>query len=147
MAARLNNKLKYYVYTFYKQNECVYVGKGCNNRFDIQSKRFSEFEGSIFAFFYEEKYSLMYEKHLIHSLSPVFNIVNNKHKKSHYEYLLLPKSNRDDKLWIELLGTKEFSARMILAKPWSILKKYGVDIKSLLNLVGSYKGEFYGQYY
>ena len=79
MATRLranhqDDKWKYYVYQFYKNGLCVYVGKGSNKRFNVQSLRFKDCTGSIVAYFINEQESLIHENMLILNIASLWII-------------------------------------------------------------------------
>ena len=136
---------KYYVYQFFHQDKCIYVGKGCGKRFDVQRKRFAEFKGQITAYFIDENTALNHERALIYFLAPSFNVMLQPEKAEPWKYSLLPYKDSDLYAWVEMLGTREMAARILLAKPWSFLKDFGINISALIskvdnNFVGTYHG-------
>ena len=144
MAARLNKRhSQFYVYQFFDKDVCVYVGKGCGDRFKKQKKNFKEFKGEIIKYFDDEQQSLDYERMLIKKLSPSFNKKLNDRNCEPWKYRLVPEKDSDFSAWCLAVGSQQMAGRILLAKPWSILKRYGVDIQALLNKV-KYNGVYYG---
>lgn len=124
---------KYYVYQFTKHEKIVYVGKGCNKRFNVQSKRFNDCVGNIIAFFKTEQDALNYETALIKKYKPSYNKLQVPSTAAPWKYALLPEKDKDFYVWCEVLGTKQMSLRVLLSKSWSSLKEYGIDVKRLLS--------------
>lgn len=136
---------KYYVYQFFSNEICIYVGKGSNNRFKTQQKRFNQFHGKIIAYFKAEKDALAFERGLILSLAPSHNISCNPETPEPWKYSLVPINDCDFIAWCEMLGTRQMAARVLLAKPWSYLTKNNIKIKELVSKVDNYLGVYHGQ--
>ena len=124
---------KYYVYQFKKLDNIVYVGKGCKNRFDIQSKRFLNCQGEILAFFKTEKDALDFESFMIKKHKPPYNKSQMPKNAEPWKYSLLPEKHKDFYIWCEALGNKQMIIRVLLSKSWTALQSYGVDVKKLLS--------------
>lgn len=106
---------KWYVYQFFSgDGVCVYVGKGCGDRFKTQQKRFAEFIGFISASFREEAAALAHEKSLIITLAPQCNKALMPIKAEPWKYRNLP-DDKDFQLWCSIIGTRAMAARVLLA--------------------------------
>jgi hypothetical protein len=81
---------------------------------------------------------------LIKLLAPVFNKIHNEGVAEPWRYSLLPIDDKDLFLWMKHLGTRQVAARVLLAKPWSKLRKYNIDPIELLSKV-EYEGAYYGE--
>jgi len=124
---------KWYVYKFYLDDVCVYVGKGSGNRFKAQQRRFKTLRGEIVSCYKIEQDALDSENALIKELCPQFNKALMPVMPEPWKYSLLP----DDKsfyAWCIALGTRQMAARILLAKGRSI-EKYGVDYKAIEKIV------------
>ena len=125
---------KFYVYRFDMGNNCIYIGKGCDKRFELQKKRFKTYSGHIVAYFATEKDALIHEGALIKSLGPAFNKVMNRNPRP-WLCALLPESDRDLPYWFEAIGSRQVAARILLLWNWLSISKYGVDVKKLLSFL------------
>ena len=106
---------KWYVYQFFAADGvCVYVGKGSNDRFKRQSKRFKGFSGAITAYFESERDAFDHERALIIDLSPSFNKAMMPVKPKPWLYMLLPE-DKDFYAWCAILGTRAMAARVLLS--------------------------------
>lgn len=130
MAARLRKHYqegwKWYVYKFYSENLCVYVGKGSGNRFKNQRKRFCEYEGRIVAYFEYEKDALCYEKAQIIELSPQLNKALMPETPSPWKVRLLPEY-KDFNAWCTAIGTRAMAARLCL-RHWTLVDKSKLEM-------------------
>lgn len=105
-------KAKWYVYKFFSDDDCVYVGKGSGKRFYYQTQRFKMYRGQIVACFFEEEDALSYEKANIIELAPAFNKAMMPAKPSPWKYEQLP-DERDFDSWCSALGTKAMAGRVL----------------------------------
>jgi hypothetical protein len=133
MAEIANSHWKYYVYQFYIGSVCVYVGKGSGKRFASQSIRFKHCVGKITAYFKKEEDALIHEAALIADIAPAYNKALMPANAKPWKYVLLPERDKDFYVWCEAIGTRQMATRLLLSKSWEHLRKYGVDIKSLLS--------------
>ena len=117
MKKQHDEKWKYYVYKFFKGDVCVYVGKGCNNRFKSQQKRFVEFYGTIVAFFISEDAALSYEKAQILELAPQLNKAMMPDAPKPWTVRLLP-DDKDFYAWCDSIGSRAMAARVCLKYWW-----------------------------
>lgn len=134
---------RWYVYKFFLNDLCVYVGKGCGKRFDSQKRRFAGFSGVKVASFKLEADALAFEKAQIVELAPQFNKIHMPAKPSPWKYRLLPE-DKDFYSWCDAIGTRAMAARVLLSKPWSFLEEKGLNINRLINKVGPFNGVYYG---
>lgn len=104
---------KYYCYKFFADNTCVYVGKGSGKRFNVQARRFKEFQGHIVAYFSDEKNAYAYEKAQILELAPPFNKALMPEAPEPWKFRLLPE-DKDFYAWSDAIGTRAMAARVLL---------------------------------
>ena len=139
MAARLrktqkDETWKYYVYQFFLDDVCVYVGKGSGFRFKTQEKRFNLYKGMIVAYFLTERDALTHEMMLIKMLKPQLNKALMPEKPEPWLYQVLPDKDTEFYAWCNALGTRQMAVRVMLSFNHNIIKyKYGVDIKHFLS--------------
>ena len=135
---------KYYVYRFDSPTACIYVGKGCGRRFDIQRKRFTEYRGHIVAYFKTEQDAFTHELSLIKQLAPAVNKTGNQGMKEPWIHILIPDSTTEFYAWCEALGTRQMAIRAVLSRDWNALRGLGVDIKMLLSKLDPWCGRLDG---
>lgn len=124
---------KYYVYQFFLGDKCVYVGKGSGSRFNCQCRRFREYRGQIVAYFMDEQSALTYERALILELMPQLNKALMPESPKPWLVRLVPERSEDIGAWISAIGSRQVAGRIILSRDWSVIKSYGIDIKSILS--------------
>lgn len=128
---------KWYVYKFFRGDECVYVGKGSGSRIKAQAKRFAEFSGHVVACFKKEEDALLYEKTQIMELAPQLNKALMPSEPQPWRVRLMP-DDKDFAAWCEAIGTREMAARILVAKGESALKQFNVDYKALISKLEHY---------
>jgi hypothetical protein len=124
---------KYYVYQFFEHGICVYVGKGSNDRFNNQRRRFNKSVGYIIAYFISEEDSLIHENMLIKQLMPPYNKALMPKYANPWTKSLVPERNMDFYAWCNAIGNRQMAIRVLLSRDWISLSKYNVDIKTLLS--------------
>lgn len=104
---------RFYVYAFYQDGVCIYVGKGCGRRLKTQEKRFG-FPGVVLKEFATEKAAYNYEARQIEKLRPSHNKVAGgggaiKRKKE-----ALAPWFKAEAAEIERVGSRVYAARGLL---------------------------------